>query len=109
MRRGVVVEDEPLLSRALWLLGREYEFEAHPGPSAEVAFAVISREPAFDATVTDIRLPGISGQEMANRLRPRLIALSGDIRVLPSLRHFAVKLLKPCRPVELVAAIRGDT
>ena len=107
MTRVLLVEDEPILSRALCLYLGEHGIQVHTALSAEVALTMIGAEPAYDAIVTDLRLPGMSGQELARRLRqPRLIALSGDVRALGLLRHFDVRLAKPCSPDALVAAIR---
>src|SRR5690242_6219968 len=102
--RILLVEDEPILSRALSLYLRKHDTEVHTAPSAEVAFTMLCREQAYLAIVTDLLLPGMSGQELARRLRqPRLIALSGDVRALASLRYFDARLAKPCRPEALLA------
>lgn len=108
MRRVLLIEDEPMLSRALCRALGDRGLAVHPVPSAETAFAVLAREAPFDAVVTDLRLPGLSGQELARRLRqPRLIVITGDAASLPLLRHFDAKLLKPVRTDELVAALLG--
>jgi CheY-like chemotaxis protein len=74
-------------------------------------FGALARAP-FDVVIADLHLPGISGDELAQRLagaprRPKLIGLSGDQEPraprLPKL--FDVWLRKPCRPKLLVETI----
>lgn len=66
----------------------------------------------YDVVVTDLQLPGIRGEDLAQRLLdglsdpPKLIALSGEHGFLGQ-EPFDVRLPKPCRPRALVEAIRG--
>jgi two-component system, NtrC family, response regulator GlrR len=68
----------------------------------------------FDAVVTDVRMPGISGIELLMRIRERLpwlpvIIMSGrveeDIRAAASTWGVAAVLQKPVNRAELISAI----
>lgn len=71
--RVLIVEDEPTVRELLCeTLGRTYECCAVR--SAEEGLELL-RKAAFDAAVTDVRLPGMSGEEFllrAHELNPRL-------------------------------------
>lgn len=77
-RRLLLVEDDPLQARGLLRLLGASGFTCHGVQSAAAALAAIARQPAYDAIVTDLGLPGLSGAELALRLRrPLLLAYSG--------------------------------
>lgn len=63
-----------------------------------------------DVIITDLQLPGIRGDELAERLlarcaiSPKLIALSGESSEQDA-APFDVRLRKPCKPRALVDAI----
>lgn len=65
----------------------------------------------YRVVITDLHLPGMRGEELAQRLvrtaprPPRLIAISGEHG--PVVAPFDVRLPKPCRPRDLVAAIES--
>lgn len=73
MRRVLIVEDEPVVRAALYeVLADSYECFAVG--TAEEGLRLLS-ESAFDAAITDVRLPGMSGEEFllrAHELAPRL-------------------------------------
>ena len=106
--RVLLVEDDVLTARALCRALRLHGMDLLPVRTVEAALRVVAGEPAFDAIVCDLLLPGAGGEELARRLRqPRLIALSGDPHRLPLRSHFDARLRKPCAPALLAAAIRG--
>ena len=108
-RRVLLVADAPLLDRGQMLLLQQHGLHLHTAPSAEAALVLIAREPPYSAIVTDLRLPGMSCQEMARKLRePRLVVISSDDRALDHLRHFDARLRKPCSIDGLLAAIFGE-
>jgi len=68
----LIVEDEPTLRGVLCELLSAYE--CVPAGSAEEGLALLS-EAAFDLAITDVRLPGLSGEEFlraALRLAPAM-------------------------------------
>ena len=102
--RVLVVEDDATTAEALALLLESWGHEVHlalDGPEALRA----ARERPPDTVFLDIQLPGMSGLEVARRLRrdaglgrARLVALTGDegaAEVLRSRGRFAQLLVKP--------------
>lgn len=66
----------------------------------------------FQIVITDLHLPGMRGEELAQRLlqrggapRPWLIAISGEHGQAQA--PFDARLPKPCRPKELIATIEA--
>ena len=103
-RRVLVVEDDEAAAEALALLLKSWGHEvrvARDGPEALRA----AQERPPDTVFLDIRLPGMSGVEVARRLRrdaglgqARLVALTGDegaTEVLGPHDGFAGLLVKP--------------
>lgn len=76
--RVLYVEDEPALRQA----GQEALVTAGldvvAAESAEMALTIMERDPSFDALVTDIALPGLTGVQLTRALRPT----HPDLRVL---------------------------
>ncbi len=73
MPRVLIVEDEPTVRAVLCeILADSYECVAVG--SAEEGLSQLSRE-SFDVAITDVRLPGMSGEEFllrAHEIAPRL-------------------------------------
>lgn len=73
--------------------------------------ALLAEPPPFKVVITDLHLPGIRGEELAQRLQrqmtpcPRLIAISGEHG--PAQAPFDARLPKPCRPKQLIATIES--
>ena len=87
MARILVVDDEPPI---ITLLRRQLSglHEVIGAPSAEAGLALLSESPA-DVVITDLRLPGMDGLELARRARKKwpdlpLVGTSGDA-ALPEL------------------------
>lgn len=84
-RRLLIVDDEKAILRSVgrFLKGSGYDVEtASTGSDALLAL----RERQFDAVVCDLRMPGLSGEELFERARaefpevaPRIIFTSGDL------------------------------
>lgn len=113
-RRVLVVDDEAALRRVLVLLLGERFFVVDV-PSAAAALAVLQSQPPFDAIVTDVHMPGMSGlafHAALARIDPalarRVCFLTGnlDAHVLEySSRVGCNVLTKPFRHEDLVATI----
>lgn len=68
-RRILLVEDSPFFRNLLTPLLRMADYEVHAAESADDAMRLLETEPAFDAIVSDIEMPGMSGLEFAAQLR----------------------------------------
>jgi CheY-like chemotaxis protein len=82
--RVLVVDDYPAGADALQLLLEQDGFEARSVGDARTAFAVAEQWLPF-AVVVDIAMPGMTGFELARRLRHG--ALTRDMLLLPSPRE----------------------
>ena len=119
MSLGILfVDDEPNvldgLRRTLRVFRHEWEMRFAPGGAA--ALAALAEKPA-DVVVSDMRMPGMDGDEFLARVRQRhpqavRIVLTGEctrdalLRVTP---HAHRILTKPCDPNELKSAIRQSS
>lgn len=108
------VDDDPSVRRALARLARSAGLEAEEFASAD-EFLARRRDDRPCCAVFDLRMPGIDGLELQQRLRTAgedlpVIFLSGHGDVPSSVRAMkagAVDFLtKPCEDDELLAAIR---
>lgn len=116
MRRIVIVDDAQDISRLLKnaLITQGQNYWVLTTPSAEEALLEITREKT-DLLVTDIRLPGISGVELAFKVRARspetrLILMTGlsDENLPPNLSelHADAFFDKPLDVAEFIGAVR---
>ena len=85
MYKLLIVDDEPLTRRYfrqnVHLIHPEWTCTAEAGDGAE-ALMLLEQGEVFDLIVTDIRMPGMSGLELAQQLaarasKPRVVILSG--------------------------------
>jgi len=68
MTAALIVDDEPAILRLIAMVLRDLGFETLTATDAESATEVLkSSKP--DLVVTDVRLPGISGVELAKRIK----------------------------------------
>lgn len=110
----LLVEDEPLVRMATGELLRDSGFEVSEAASAEEALALFETGARFDCVVTDHLMPGITGVELARKLRathPGLpIMLLSGYAELDSFGSELPYLGKPYRAddlVEKVSALAG--
>ncbi|MDR1109098.1 MAG: sigma-54 dependent transcriptional regulator [Spirochaetaceae bacterium] len=113
--RVLIVDDERHIRDSLKkYLGLEH-IDAEGAETGEAALEALEREP-FDAVVLDLKLPGISGQEVLERMLWRglpspvlMISAHGQIAdAVAALKAGARDyLVKPFDPAELVIKIRG--
>ena len=114
--RVLLVDDEPAVlgSTCEILLHWGLRVDAHAQPEAALAAFEAAAE-SFDAVVTDLAMPHLSGLELAARLRARrrvpILLISGfvDERGLAAARELglAAVLRKPVEPDELRAALEA--
>jgi CheY-like chemotaxis protein len=69
-RRILVVDDEPHIQEAISLLAAWGGFPAQGVSSAKEALALLEKE-SFDLVITDNRMPGMSGAELAAAVKAR--------------------------------------
>lgn len=68
MTAALIVDDEPAILRLVAMVLRELGFDTLTAPDAETASQLLkSSKP--DLIVTDVRLPGISGIELAKQIK----------------------------------------
>jgi len=100
-------------ARLLEMAGCEVR-AVHDGPTA----LIVAREFRPDVCVLDLRMPGMSGEEVARRLQeecgehaPRCVALTGlwdiDSQHRTNNAGFDEHLVKPTDPERLVEAVLG--
>lgn len=65
--RILIVEDEPINRRVLSGLLRQDDHEVYSSASGEEALEILQREPV-DLVLTDLRLPGMSGYEVIEKV-----------------------------------------
>ncbi len=70
MKRILVVDDNELLCRLVCDILRTEGYHAVPATSARHALEAFERE-EFDLLVTDFRMPGMTGLELARAVRDR--------------------------------------
>ncbi|MGA2291383.1 response regulator [Bradyrhizobium sp.] len=109
--RILIVEDEALLAYMLeeFLLEAGFEIAGVAG-RLETALAIIEKG-VLDAAVLDANLAGVSAGPAASALAARglpFIVVSGYLpEQQPSAFSGAIRLQKPCRPDDLVTALRS--
>ncbi|HEU4404851.1 MAG TPA: sigma-54 dependent transcriptional regulator [Polyangiaceae bacterium] len=68
MKSVLIVDDDAAVGTVLGALLRQAGFASHHERSGEAALAALERR-AFDAAITDVRMPGIDGLALLARLR----------------------------------------
>ncbi len=105
----LVVDDEDLVRASTADMLHDMGYEVIEARSAEEALAMMETSPEFELLVTDHLMPGLSGTDLAHRvraLRPemRVLVISGyaDIQgISPELP----RLTKPFKQVDLAASL----
>jgi len=113
----LVVEDEEAIREMLILVMEQAQFRVHASASAEQALSVLA-ENSIDLLVLDWMLPGISGVELARRLKKDpsykdlpIILLTARGEEEDKIRGLEIGaddyVTKPFSPKELVARIKA--
>ncbi len=115
MKRILFVDDEPNILAGLkrQLRSQRKEWEMAFAESGEAALDMLSETP-FDVVVSDMRMPGMDGAELLNRVKERYpetvrIILSGHSElelVMKSVGPTHQYLTKPCDPDLLRATLK---
>ena len=113
--RLMVVDDEPMLCRALSRTLTSRGYQASGFTDARAALKAFEEDPGgFDALITDETMPELTGSELARAvlaLRPGfpifMCTGNADLVDLPALQRCGVRRLfeKPVAPEQLAAAI----
>ena len=116
-RRVLVVDDEPLNRMAVKFLLADLGAEVSVAPSAEQALRLMA-EQSFDVLLLDVRLSGMSGLELAARVRaadapqPVIAMMTGDVsaesRAAADRAGADVFVAKPSTLDDLVAVLRFE-
>lgn len=111
----LLVDDDPELTELLADYLQAENIQTSTASSAGAALKLLQGQQAVDLMVLDIMMPGVSGLEFLQQIRPRwtlpvimLTGRGGDIDRILGLEMGADDYLaKPCNPRELLARIRA--
>ncbi|MFZ5812915.1 MAG: response regulator [Thermodesulfobacteriota bacterium] len=113
--RVLVVDDEDRFRTTLVKLLGTQGVVAEAAPDGAAALALLSERP-FDVVLLDVKMPGLSGQEVLPRIKEiapgtEVLVLTGhasvDIAAQMIAGGAADYLLKPCPLDELVGCVRA--
>lgn len=111
----LLVDDDPELTELLADYLQAENIQTSTASSADAALKLLQGQQTVDLMVLDIMMPGVSGLEFLQQIRPRwtlpvimLTGRGGDIDRILGLEMGADDYLaKPCNPRELLARIRA--
>jgi CheY-like chemotaxis protein len=107
--RVLVVDDDPMVVAGTAEMLEDLGHHAVGANSAAVALALLRADPAIDLVVTDYAMPGMTGAELAARIRsawPHLpVAIISGYPELPDAGIDLPRLSKPYRRSDLAALI----
>jgi two-component system NtrC family sensor kinase len=117
LRRVLLVDDEVGIRRSVGRFLRHYGYQVTDVPSAQAALNALASG-RYDAVISDLRMPGLSGEEFYARLRrefpemaERIVFTSGDMMREETQRFLAASgrpsLEKPYELSELVRVLAG--
>ena len=117
IRRVLVVDDEPLNRMAAKFLLTDLGAEVTAAPSAEQALQLMAAQ-TFDVLLLDVRLSGMTGLELARRVRagdgpqPVIAVMTGDVsaasREAATAAGADVFVAKPSTLDDLVAVLQVE-
>lgn len=111
----LLVDDDPELTELLAEYLNAEQVQTSIAANADAALSALQSTETIDLIVLDIMMPGMSGLELLQHIRPRwalpvimLTGRGGDIDRILGLEMGADDYLaKPCNPRELLARIRA--
>jgi putative two-component system response regulator len=116
-KRIVVVDDEEVLRKMMRRLLERAGYEAVVLASSTEALALLLRDPEVDLVITDVRMPDLSGPELARRLLrrdpPAIVFMSGASDETPAAlealggRAFIKKPFRVAEVLEVVERVIG--
>ncbi len=106
----LTVDDDPLVALNTSALLEELGHTVYSAPSALHALDILQREKKIDLTITDQLMPGMTGSELASRIRAEnahmpIILATGYAELAPGEGQGLPRLAKPFSQRELAEAI----
>jgi PAS domain S-box-containing protein len=106
----LTVDDDPLVALNTSALLEELGHTVYSAPSALHALDILRREKKIDLTITDQLMPGMTGSELASRIRAEnahmpIILATGYAELAPGEAEGLPRLAKPFSQRELAEAI----
>ncbi len=103
--RVLVVDDDPIVAAGTAAMLEDLGHSAIEAGSAEIALQMLSSEPGIDFVITDHAMPGMTGTDLAERIRrtwPGVpVVLASGYPELPGDEAGVPRLSKPYRQEEL--------
>ncbi len=103
--RVLVVDDDPIVAAGTAAMLEDLGHSAIEAGSAEIALQVLSSEPGIDFVITDHAMPGMTGTDLAERIRrtwPDVpVVLASGYPDVPGDEMGVPRLSKPYRQEEL--------
>ena len=109
-RRILVVDDEEEVRDILAEALEDFGYAVLTAASGEEALSMLAADGGVDMVITDVRMPGISGLELAEEIRRRwpemkVVLISGYFLPQAVPQHF---LKKPFHMKELASIVRAE-
>jgi CheY-like chemotaxis protein len=111
-RKGeiLVVDDDDDVREVLAETLQEFGYEVERASTAEQALTIVTERPQLRMVITDVRMPGMSGLELADHVRRcrsdvKIIIISGYFQPQPVHDRF---LRKPFHMRELASAVEAE-
>jgi CheY-like chemotaxis protein len=106
----LTVDDDPLVALNTSALLEELGHTVYSAPSAMQALEILRREKTIDLLITDQLMPGMTGSELASRIRAEkaqfpIILATGYAELAPGEGEGLPRLAKPFSQRELAEAI----
>ena len=107
--RVLVVDDDPIVAAGTVAMLEDLGHVANEVPSGEAALEALRREPGIDIVITDHAMPGMTGTELAARIRrlwPEIpVVIATGYAEIPDGDLGLPRLSKPYRQQELAALV----
>jgi DNA-binding response OmpR family regulator len=112
MKRILVIDDEELILDALGIILVQHGYDVSLASGGEEALKLINNGKAVDLVITDIHMPGMTGNDLARRMRRSkerfmpVIAVTGSPRSMVDETLFDDIVFKPFKVQELLGAVK---